>query len=102
MPAQWYLTRKKKEQTSFRLLLFSMHDDDAIDSNVNSLSFWRPKIVLFYISTKASVDTVDKLKEHYSDERTSRSWPMMVFYSLPNIATFNSVTISKKMFVKQV
>lgn len=78
------------------VLLSSMHDDDAVDNDVNSPTYGKPEIILFYNSTKGGVDTVDKYKEQYFVARTSNRWSMAVFYSLLNIAGLNSFIIFKQ------
>lgn len=42
----------------------------------------KPEIVLFYNSTKAGVDTLDKLNRTYSSKRKCRRWPYSIFFSL--------------------
>jgi hypothetical protein len=71
------------------LLLSTMHHDNAIDSNN------KPEIITFYNMTKGGVDVVDELKGNYSVARTSRRWPLTIFYSLLNIAGINSQLIYK-------
>lgn len=84
---------KKNKQV---VLLSSMHSDDAIDNNVDSPTYGKPEIILFYNSSKGGVDTVDKFKEHYSVARTTNRWSMTVFYSLLNISSLNSYIILKE------
>ena len=42
----------------------------------------KPEIVRFYNSTKAGVDTLDKLNRSYSSKRKCRRWPYSVYFSL--------------------
>lgn len=52
-----------------------------------------PEIVSFYESTKLGVEIVDELCATYDVSQTARQWPVVVFYSLMNIAGVNSQII---------
>lgn len=53
----------------------------------------KPEIISFYNSTKSGVDVVDKLCASYSVARSTRRWPMVIFYHLLNVAGINSRVI---------
>lgn len=72
-----------------------MHDDDMTDMDVNSETFGKPEIVLFYNHSKGGVVTVDGYKEHYSVSRITNRWSMTVFYALLNITDLNAFIILK-------
>lgn len=73
----------KKNKTVF--LLSTMHDAGVIDKEIN-----KPEIVLDYNATKGAVDTADQMCGSYSVARISRRWPLVVFYSLLDIAGINT------------
>nr|CAI5866340.1 unnamed protein product [Callosobruchus analis] len=81
-----YIPRKKKNV----LLMSSLHRDDNIDKETS-----KPEIIVTYNQTKGGVDTVDKLCSVYNCARSTRRWPMVIFYSMLNIAAINSLVIHK-------
>ena len=50
-------------------------------------------IQLFYNSTKAGVDTVDKMLKQYSIRNLTRRWPMVHLHNLSDVTAVNSHTI---------
>nr|CAI5866339.1 unnamed protein product [Callosobruchus analis] len=68
----------------------SLHRDDNIDKETS-----KPEIIVTYNQTKGGVDTVDKLCSVYNCARSTRRWPMVIFYSMLNIAAINSLVIHK-------
>lgn len=69
------------------LLLSSMH---ISSEEVTSEPEKKPEIILFYNETKSGVDVVDKLCATYNVSRSTRRWPMVIFYHLMNVAGVNS------------
>ena len=53
----------------------------------------KPEIIMEYNRTKGVVDYVDRLKVNYHLARTSRRWPLTLFFVLLNIAGINSYII---------
>ncbi|XP_067132199.1 piggyBac transposable element-derived protein 4-like [Centruroides vittatus] len=82
-----YVPKKNKNV----LLLSSMHHSGSIDQQTGSLQ--KPEIITFYNMTKGGVDTVDQLTGTYNCARTTRRWPMIIFYCMLNIAGINSQII---------
>lgn len=74
------------------LLLSSMHHDDTVDDTDKKL----PEIISFYNFTKCGVDVVDELSASYNVSRSSRRWPLTVFFSLLNTAGINSQIIHRE------
>ncbi|XP_071650388.1 piggyBac transposable element-derived protein 4-like isoform X2 [Temnothorax longispinosus] len=72
------------------LLLSTMRSNANID--VKSGNLRRPEIISFYNATKGGVN---KLKMEYSVARTSRRWPLTIFFTLLNIAGINGQIIYK-------
>lgn len=79
-----YIPRKGK----IVLLLSTLHNDDKIDSNTG-----KPEIIITYNETKSGVDVLDKLCASYNCARPTRRWPMVIFYSIMNMAAINSLVI---------
>lgn len=50
----------------------------------------KPEIIEFYNQTKSGVDVVDKLCATYNVARSTRRWPMVIFYHLLNVAAINA------------
>ncbi|XP_023239706.1 uncharacterized protein LOC111638264 [Centruroides sculpturatus] len=82
-----YVPKKNKNV----LLLSSMHHSGSIDQKSGSLQ--KPEIITFYNITKGGVDTVDQMTGTYNCARTTRRWPMIIFYCMLNIAGINSQII---------
>jgi len=76
-----YVPRKKQAV----ILLSTMHYDSKIDVETR-----KPEIIMDYNSTKGGVDTVDKMCAAYSVSRITKRWPLVIFYSLMNIAGINA------------
>ncbi|XP_071042565.1 piggyBac transposable element-derived protein 4-like [Parasteatoda tepidariorum] len=71
------------------VLLSSMHNDDAIDTETGNKKK-KPEIISFYNLTKGAVDVVDEIEANYSAARITNRWPMVIFYSILNIAAINA------------
>lgn len=84
-----YIPKKGKNV----LLLSSMHYDAAIDPETDVKR--KPEIVTFYNETKSGVDVVDKMCATYSVSRNTNRWPMVVFYTMLNLAGINAHIIYK-------
>jgi len=76
-----YVPRKNKAV----ILLSTMHHDSKIDVETR-----KPEIIIDYNCTKGGVDTVDKMCAAYSVSRITKRWPLVIFYSLMNIAGINA------------
>lgn len=72
------------------LLISSLHHDDMIDAETK-----KPEMIIDYIGTKGGVDRLDKMCAAYDCARNTRRWPMVIFYSLLNIAGINSMVYYK-------
>lgn len=76
-----YVPRKNKAV----ILLSTMHHDSKIDVETR-----KPEIIMDYNCSKGGVDTVDKMCAAYSVSRIIQRWPLVIFYSLMNIAGINA------------
>jgi len=70
------------------VLLSTMHNDDKLNETTK-----KPDIIMDYNRTKGGVDTVDQLCHKYTTKRSTRRWPMCVFYGMIDIAAVNSFVI---------
>ena len=70
------------------MLLSTLHNDDKLDETSK-----KPEIIIDYNRTKGGVDTVDQLCHTYSVKRSTRRWPLCLFYGLLDIAAVNSFVI---------
>ncbi|XP_049942744.1 uncharacterized protein LOC126419599 [Schistocerca serialis cubense] len=86
--------RKKEKQENDVLMLSTMHSDDAIDADSGEAN--KPEIITFYSLTKGRVTVVDCLKSEYCASRIINCWPLILFFSLLNIASINAQIIYKK------
>nr|CAH7732627.1 unnamed protein product [Callosobruchus chinensis] len=82
-----YCSKKNKAV----LVLSTMHFDDAIDSTTHEER--KPEMVTFYNMTKGGVDVLDQLCHNYDVSRSTRRWPMVLFYDLLNITAVNAFCI---------
>lgn len=82
---QSYQVRKKQKV----FMLSSMHHDSHTEEEGKRKS----DIQLFYNSTKAGVDTVDKMVKQYSVRTLTRRWPMVHLHNLLDVTAVNSHTI---------
>lgn len=82
-----YVPKKNKNIT----LISSLHHDDAIDESTGDKR--KPEIITFYNDTKSGVDVVDKMCSSYNVARNTRRWPLVVFFSLLNIAGINAQVV---------
>lgn len=82
-----YIPKKGKNV----ILLSSFHHHDDIDPETGDAQ--KPVIITKYNETKGGVDVVDKLSASYNCARTTRRWPMVIFYVLLNIAGINAQVI---------
>lgn len=92
------------------ILASSMHHSSEIDESTAEKC--KPEIITFYNATKGGVDTVDELCATYNVARNTRRWPMVIFYSLMNLAGINSqiihasnnqnIQIIRRKFLKQL
>lgn len=48
---------------------------------------------MHYNKTKGGVDVVDRLCANYNCARMTRRWPMVIFYSMVNVAGINSQVV---------
>lgn len=84
-----YIPKKGKNV----ILTSSMHHHDNIDPDSGEKC--KPVIVTTYNETKVGVDVVDQLCASYDCSRNSRRWPMVIFYTMLNVAGINSQVIYK-------
>ena len=70
------------------LLLSSLHGKGKIDERSGE-----PEIFLFYNSTKGGTDTCDQLCHEYTTCRTTRGWPIPMFYGMLDQARIISTVL---------
>lgn len=73
------------------LAMSSMHFDDKIDPATGEK--FKPDIITYYNVTKCGVDLADQKMAAYNVSRSTRRWPMVIFYNLLNIAGINAHVI---------
>lgn len=67
-------------------------NNDYIDNTIDSTT-GQSDLIIDCNKTKGGVDTVDKMCAAYNCARSSRRWPMVIYYSALNIAGINAFTI---------
>ena len=72
-------------------MLSTLHNDDKIDEATKD--DFKPEIITFYNASKAGVDIVDQMCSTYNCAENTRRRPMVVFYSLLNVAGINGYII---------
>lgn len=68
-----------------------MHHDGKKSSEENK----KPEIILEYNRTKCGVDVVDEMCATYSVSRTTKRWPLVLFYGLLKVSGINAYVIVK-------
>lgn len=100
-----YVPKKNKSV----VLVSTLHDTGEIDTSSGEKLL--PEIISFYNSTKGGVDVVDKLSAQYSVARDTNRWPLVLFFTLLNVAGINSFVIyslnsgkenKRRMFLKNL
>ena len=70
------------------LLLSSKHHDNEVDSRDG-----KAIIIFEYNKTKGAADTVSQMCHQYSVKRSTKWWPMCVFYDMIDIASINVLIV---------
>jgi hypothetical protein len=74
--------------------VFSMHNDNKIDESTGVDA--KPEMISFYNQTKSGVDVVDRMVASYNIAHNTRHWPVMIFFSLLNVAATNTFVIYRE------
>jgi hypothetical protein len=72
------------------ILLSMMHHSVADNQQTG-----KPEMIMDYNATKGGVDTVDQLCSRYTVQRSTRRWPLSVFFGLLDIIGINAMVIIK-------
>ena len=67
------------------MLLSTMHNIEETNSTSG-----KPEIIEYYNKTKSGVDTLDQLCANYTCGRSTRRWPLCIFYCILDIIGVNS------------
>ncbi|XP_046479055.1 piggyBac transposable element-derived protein 4-like isoform X1 [Neodiprion pinetum] len=70
------------------LLLSSLHKAGRMDEKIG-----KPEIVGFHNATKGGIDTFDELCKNYTTNRTTKRWPMRLFFGMLDRAGVNSAVL---------
>lgn len=62
-----------------------MHDSGEVCQETK-----KPEMILDYIAIKGAVDTVDQMCGSYSVKRITRRWPLVIFFSIIDMAGINA------------
>lgn len=73
------------------ILVSTLHNNNTIDPDSEEKR--KPEIITFYNSTKGGVDTVDKMCATFNVSRNIKRWPMIIFFTMLNVAGINSQVI---------
>ena len=71
------------------LMLSTMHAQPDISQREDRA----PEIILFYNETKGGVDTVDQMIDNYRCKVASNRWPMVVFFTIVDVAALNALVV---------
>ena len=71
------------------LVVSSMHEEDYITHTAAR----KPDNILFYNETKGGDDTVDQMIDTYRAKAATRRWPMVMLYTIVDVAALNSMVI---------
>ena len=70
-------------------VLLIMHSQPEIESTSDQ----KRSIILFYNKIKGGVGTLDRMVRLYSTKRTTRRWPLALFYNMIDVSTINAFII---------
>lgn len=73
-------------------MISTMHDDDSIDPETGDER--KPMMITTYNDTKYGVDILEKMCRQYDVSRSSKRWPLTLFFHLLNVGA-NAMTIYK-------
>ncbi|CAH1961038.1 unnamed protein product [Acanthoscelides obtectus] len=76
-----YVPKKNKAV----IILSSVDDKGEVDEATN-----KPTIILDYNRTKSGVDTVDQKCATYTTQRTTRRWPLAIFFRILDVTGINA------------
>uniref|UniRef100_A0A1Y1K4Z8 PiggyBac transposable element-derived protein domain-containing protein n=1 Tax=Photinus pyralis TaxID=7054 RepID=A0A1Y1K4Z8_PHOPY len=79
-----YVPKKNKNV----LVLSTTHDDDKIDVDTS-----KPMMIVDYNNSKYGVDVVDQMCGSYNVSRSTRRWPLTIFYDIMNIGGINAMVL---------
>jgi hypothetical protein len=80
-----YVPKAKKNV----LLLSTEHDQPDISQRPDR----KPEVILAYNEDKGGVDVVDKMIDTYRCKVGTRRWPMVVFYTMIDVAALNTLVL---------
>jgi hypothetical protein len=66
------------------ILLSTQHQDMIISNSAK-----KPEAILDYNHCKGAVDTMDRIFAEYSCQRSTKRWPLAVFFNLINMSWNN-------------
>jgi len=69
------------------ILTSSQHHDDTCMGEEKD---HKPEIIMDYNATKSGVDILDKLVKEYTCTRSTRHWPLKLFFNLIDVACVNA------------
>ena len=72
------------------VLLSTMHNKEEINTESEKK---KPQMILDYNATKGAVDTFDKMVKSYTCARSTRRWPMRLFFFLMDAACLNASVV---------
>lgn len=91
------------------ILVSTFHVDKGIDPDSGEQK--KPSVITFYNATKGGVDTADQMCATYNVARNIKRWPMVVFFTMLNVAGINSQviylgnglgTVRRRIFLKML
>ena len=51
---------------------------------------FKPSVITDYNKSKSGVDTLDQLVKNYTCKRITKRWPLLIFYWMLDVASYNS------------
>ena len=67
-------------------MLSTMHSQPENESTLDE----KTSIILFHNKTKSGVDTLDRMLRSYSTKHMTRTWPLVIFYTIIDVSTINA------------
>ena len=76
------------------VLMSTLHKNAEISAREDQ----KPSIILDYNATKGVVDNLYKVTGSYSTKRMTARWPLVIFYNMIDVSSYNAFVIWTEIF----
>ena len=58
----------------------------------------KPKVILYYNSTKSGVDILDRMVRTYTCKRMTRRWSVVLFHNMIDVSAVNAYVVWQQLY----